>query len=95
MQMNGHWGGMKLGLSCLIRLEAMGGSRRCCTLLHILGHHQEHVSWMVKVENKMHNGFNMVYQLLKHDEGKFTFKVGIFAEMPLSVTPNHTDHIKC
>ena len=43
----------------------------------------------------MHNGFDVVHQLLKCDEGKFTFKVGIFAKMPLSVTANHTNHIEC
>ena len=49
---------------------------------------------MAKAENKTHNGFDVVHQLLKRDEGKFTFKVGIFAEMPPSVTANHTDHVE-
>ena len=47
-----------------------------------------------EAENKMHNGFDVVHQLLKHDEGKFTFKVGIFAKMPPSMTANHTDHVE-
>ena len=51
---------------------------------------------MVKAENKAHNGFNVAHQLLKHDEGKFTFKVGIFANLKMlpSVTTNNTDHIE-
>ena len=50
---------------------------------------------MAEAENKTHDGFDVVHQLLKRDKGKSTFKVpGIFAEMPPNVTENHIDHVE-